>query len=186
MADAEPGAVSRETYFNQVYETHRQGLHAFLFGRSGSPEVALDLLQEVFLRAWRNLHTLQAMPPAQHRYWLFTVARNLLADHYRRQATRSAGEAELQQNPCTGIASQAPDAQLIQEEEIRRVDAAIQQLPEDLRTVLVMRVLGELTSAEIGATLDKPAGTVRYQLHRARKQLAEAIQLMENDQAAER
>ena len=48
-------------------------------------------------------------------------------------------------------------------------------LPDDLRVVLVLSVLGERTSAEIGAILGRPPGTVRYQLSQARKRLAEQL-----------
>jgi len=58
------------------------------------------------------------------------------------------------------------------------VDRAIRRLPEHLRTVLVLQVLGERTSAEIGEMLDRPAGTVRYQLSQARKRLAEELRLL--------
>jgi DNA-directed RNA polymerase specialized sigma24 family protein len=51
-------------------------------------------------------------------------------------------------------------------------------LPEDLRTILLMQVLGEMSSFQIGEVLGKPAGTIRYQISLARKRLAEEIRLI--------
>jgi RNA polymerase sigma-70 factor (ECF subfamily) len=59
------------------------------------------------------------------------------------------------------------------------MDAAIGRLPEDLRTVLVLQVLGDRTSAEIGELLGRPAGTVRYQLALARRHLADELKVIE-------
>ncbi|MGH3322132.1 MAG: sigma factor-like helix-turn-helix DNA-binding protein [Streptosporangiaceae bacterium] len=56
------------------------------------------------------------------------------------------------------------------------VASAIRALPEELRVVLTMHTVGELTSAQIGAALDQPAGTVRYKLALARKQLATILE----------
>ena len=59
------------------------------------------------------------------------------------------------------------------------MDLAIRQLPEDLRTVLVLHLLGEATSAQIGELLGRPPGTVRYQLAEARHRLAQDLRLLE-------
>src|SRR3954462_9559592 len=80
----------READFDVIYEEHQQSLHAFLLGRTGDPELALDLLQEAFTRAWRNLDTLLGLPSARQRAWLFAIGRNLVIDQYRSRATRTA------------------------------------------------------------------------------------------------
>ena len=53
----------REALFDGLYAEHRQSLHAFFLGRTSDPELALDLLQEAFVRAWRNLDTLLDAAP---------------------------------------------------------------------------------------------------------------------------
>jgi len=176
-----------EGFFDQLYAAHRQALHAYFFGRTGDGEVALDLLQETFLRAWRNLNVLQTMPFSQHRYWLFTVARNLLTDYYRRQAVQTAAQAALSsQEMPVAVSQEDLAAQIATREQLQQVDRAIQQLPENLRTVLLMQVLGAMNSTQIGDILEIPAGTVRYQLAMARKQLAEALQLKKTEQIVKR
>jgi len=54
------------------------------------------------------------------------------------------------------------------------------KLPEDLRTALVLQVMGRLSSSQIGEALGMPAGTVRYRIAMARKRLAELLRLEED------
>ena len=75
--------------------------------------------------------------------------------------------------------SEGPERIVERDRELRLVDEAIRRLPEALRTVLVLQVLDERTSAEIGELLGRPAGTVRYQISQARKRLAEELRRLE-------
>lgn len=65
------------------------------------------------------------------------------------------------------------------------LDRALERLPEDLRVVICMRYLGEMNSSEIGETLERPAGTVRYQLGRARVLLARELGIIGREVAAQ-
>jgi RNA polymerase sigma-70 factor (ECF subfamily) len=171
----------REALFDDLYAAHRQTLHAFLLGRISDPELALDLLQEAFVRAWRNLDMLVACSPRRQRAWLFATSRNLVIDQYRSRATRTVAHDALQVEVSHDApVSESAERTAEREDEVRVVDAAIQHLPEELRIVLVLQVLGEHTSAEIGEMLGRPAGTVRYQISRARKLLAETLRLLDD------
>ena len=170
----------REALFDDLYTAHRQTVHAYLLGRTGDDELALDLLQEAFVRAWRNLDTLLALPAQRQRAWLFAIGRNLVIDQYRSRATRTAAQDAL----ATEIRHDGPVAEsaeqtAVREGEMRLVEEAMLRLPDDLRTVLMLQVLGEHTSAEIGDLLGRPAGTVRYQISRARTLLVEELHLLE-------
>ena len=165
-----------------------QALYAYLFGRTADAEVAHDLLQETFLRVWRHRQKLSEQTVEQQRAWMFAIARNLLIDSYRRRTIRSAAEDEFAQS--VGIppaVQQEIEVQVEEREQVALLHLAIKQLPEDLRTVLVLGLLAEMSSSEIGAVLGKPAATVRYQMAKARKLLAEALHLLApNDSKLER
>jgi len=166
--------------FNAVYAEHHQPLYGYFAGHTSDTEAAADLLQETYLRVWRNVQTLQTMPPDQHRYWLFAIGRNVLTDHYRRESRLAAAERPLElvdANAHADSAQPAPDTQVEQADTLQRLNRAISDLPEQLRVVLAMQVLGEMNSSEIGAALDMPAGTVRYHLSEARKRLAGQLRL---------
>ena len=174
--------LDSELIFNKVYDEYCRAVHAYFVGRAGDPDAALDLLQETFLRVWRHLDTLRGLPSDRQRYWIFTVAKHALADHYRKLATRAGAYQEYVRN-AERFASPIDESghALEAREELERLDRAIQALPEELRTVLLMQTLGEMSSPQIGEALGRPAGTVRYQIALARRQLAREVQLIEGD-----
>ena len=177
-ADSHPD--EREASFDGLYDAHQRTLHAFVLGRTGDPDLALDVLQEAFVRAWRNLDLLLALGPARQRAWLFATARNLMIDQHRGRATRTAArDALVATMDVADQTSDGPERIVERERDLRLVDEAIRRLPEQLRTVLVLQVVDERTSAEIGELLGRPAGTVRYQISQARKRLAEELRLLE-------
>lgn len=172
--------LERERLFDALWDEHRRALHAYFLGRTGDRELALDLLQDLFLRVWRSLPNLAALPPDRWRFWIFSVARNLVTDSYRAGSARSAAEVVL--DPLLDLpdrSSVGPEAALVDRDQLAALDRAIQRLPDDLRVVLVLHVVGERSSAQIGEMLGKPAGTVRYQLAMARQRLAAELGVVE-------
>lgn len=168
------GNAAFTTVFNALYERHYAGIYAYFVGRTGNADLALDLLQETFTRAWRHICKLNAMAESQHAYWLFAVAQNLLTDLQRRESRWQAIARDVVSSTQAPIA--APDKQQLLSHELILLEEAIAHLPEQLRTVLAMSVLGDMNSTEIGEALDQPAGTVRYQLSLARKQLIDYLE----------
>jgi RNA polymerase sigma-70 factor, ECF subfamily len=164
--------------FTTIFDQHRHAVHAYFLGRVADPELARDLLQETFLRAWRRLSEIARLPEDRQRAWIFTVARNLAIDSYRASAARQAAEAALRQHAATQETTVAgPHAHAELGERLAQLEAAIHRLPEDQRVILSMSTAGGLTSRQIGEALGEPAGTVRYRLSQARKQLAASLDL---------
>ena len=164
--------------FDGLYTAHHQALHAFFLGKTSDAELSLDLLQDTFVRVWRNIETLDGLPPERQRAWLFAVARNLVIDQYRAAATRrSTAEVLARDALADERVAPAPDADVLRREQLEALDTAIRLLPEDLRVVLVLQTVGERNSTEIGELLGRPPGTVRYQLAEARRRLARELRL---------
>ena len=160
-----------------IFSRHHRAIYAYLLGRCGDVDAASDLLQETFLRAWRHLGEVRKVPEDRRRYWLMAVARNLAHDYHRRQGVR-APFSEALPDPLPAAGPDQDVAALAElGEQAARVDGAIARLPEDLRVIVTMRYLGEMSSAEIAAARDRPAGTVRYQLAKARALLAQELGL---------
>src|SRR3954468_15332259 len=88
-------ADERESLFERLYAEHQPTLHAYFLGRTSDPELAVDLVQEAFIRAWRSVDTLRPLTPERQRAWIFTVARNLVIDQYGGRATRAAVQDAL-------------------------------------------------------------------------------------------
>lgn len=169
-----PPPVGERALLDALYHAHGRRLYAFLWARTGTREDALDLLQEVYLRAWRHIGTLAELPEERRLYWLFACARRLGIDHHRhRQVVARREGAPPADPPDPGDG--APGRRLEAAETWRVLDGAIRALPAALREVLALSVLGGSTSAEIGIALGLPAGTVRYRLLQARRRLQQAI-----------
>jgi RNA polymerase sigma-70 factor (ECF subfamily) len=168
--------MDQEAEFRRLYEAHRAAVHAYFAGRTGDRERAADLMQEVFLRAWQHLDKVAGLPEDGQRGWLFTVARNLSIDSARHQRTADGAQHALEREPSAQQAPAAPaSTAVLAAERAGVVAAAVARLPEQQRVTLTMAAAGELTSAQIGAALGVPAGTVRYRLSLARRTLAEAL-----------
>jgi RNA polymerase sigma-70 factor (ECF subfamily) len=175
------GRHDRESRFDALYSRHRQTLHAYFLGKTGDRELALDLLQDTFVRVWRSLEAVDGVSEERQRAWLYSIARNLVIDQYRRQAThRATGEGLAREAALRDTTSPSADTELARRERRQAVDLAVQRLPDDLRTVLVLQLVGERTSGEIGELLGRPPGTVRYQLAEARHRLAADLRLVES------
>lgn len=162
-----------ETEFRRLYQAHRSAVHAYFTGRTGDRDLAADLMQETFTRVWRHLDRLAGMGADGERAWIFTIARNLSVDHARQARTRSAALRSLASQPAR--APRLPSTQVIESDRVAAVGKAISELPEAQRVTLTMAAAGQMTSAEIGAALGVPAGTVRYRLSQARTTLAAAL-----------
>jgi RNA polymerase sigma-70 factor (ECF subfamily) len=168
-----------ETLFDALYMAHSRVLYAFLLGQTGDRETAEDLLQETFVRVWQHLEAVLALPQERRRFWLFATARNLLRDLYRRRQVRAPYACALPEVERIDPQAEDPAERIISKETAAALDAAIRALPTDLRTVLTLHLLTGMTSAEIGKALARPAGTVRYQLSKARRTIAHAVGLHE-------
>ena len=164
----------REQAFRRVYDEHRDGLHAFLLARTDDREAALDLLQEVFLRAWRRLPELADAEPNSRRYWLYAVARNLSIDRYRRRSGLMLAPLAASEEISAG--GPGLEESVVAASELAALGRAVTELPAPLREPLVMSSVGRLSSAEIGEVLGIPAGTVRYRISLARARLARALE----------
>lgn len=87
----------------ELFCAHRAELTAYCRGLCRSDAAAQDMVQEVFLRAWQNIGTLQDLGPSQRRAWLYRTARNLFVDAMRRTAREAAALPELEPEPETRI-----------------------------------------------------------------------------------
>lgn len=162
--------------FAGIYAAHRESVHAYFLGRTSDRELAADLMQETFLRAWRRVDEIAALETDRQRAWIFTVARNLTIDTYRSRATATATITALQQQTAESVPDhEQPEPRAVLAEQVTQLDKAIRNLPDKLRIALTMHAVGGLTSAQIGHALNEPAGTIRYRLNQARRQLAATL-----------
>lgn len=155
----------RVAAFDNLYLTYQQPLFAFLYGQTGDRSVAEDLLQQVFVKVWNSIDKALSKPPEALRPWLFTIARNAAIDHLRSSPKTTPLEGERLTD------SSNIESQITAKTQLDQISQIVKKMPEEMRTVFTMSILGEMPSEEIGQLLGKPAGTVRYLLSEARKRI---------------
>jgi len=168
--------IRDEAFFRELYEACHRAVYAFFLARTGSRELAKDLMQETYARAWRGIRAARAMGFDAGRLWLMRIARNLLTDHYRRSAAGAGAEERMRREAAAAPAHAEPPGEAYDaRERVRRVGEAIRRLPAELREPLLMQAVGGLNSSEIGKLCGLPAGTVRYRISAARRMLREML-----------
>lgn len=161
------GAADEELV-RRMYEEHAGPVYAFCLRWTGDAQRAEDAVQEVFLRAWKNL---SKMDPDDRpiRPWLLAVARNLLTDMHRAQSSRprTTHDTDLAALP-------APD-ELERAVESWQVAEALRRLTPEHREVLVHAHWMGRSVAETAELLGVPAGTVKSRTYYALRALRLAL-----------
>jgi RNA polymerase sigma-70 factor (ECF subfamily) len=155
------------TDIENLYERYAGDVRRFALYLCGDVVMADEITSDTFVRAWMAGDRIRQ--PTVKSY-LFTIARNAYTDLLR----RSARHTQLDENmPDTRISTQT---QMEVSAEVHAVLAALQQLPEMDRTVLLMRALDEMPYEEIAETLGIPVVTAKVKVHRARLKLMQTRQ----------
>jgi len=165
---------------NDLMQRHGEKLLHYLIRCLQNEEDAADLAQETFVRVYQNRAKFRT--DARFTTWLYTIATNLVKTRYRfrsRHPTVSldAGNAGASQSfRETMPASDLTPSELMQtQERAEAVRRAVAELPEDLRTALVLAEYEERSQAEIGEILGCSAKAVEMRIYRARQQLRERL-----------
>ena len=195
-ASATPAAGLDEWTFAESVEPHRRELQVHCYRMVGSYDDSEDLVQETFLRAWRNREGFEGR--SSFRTWLYKIATNTCIDFLRRtnrapqQYQPVAGMEHGSDQPPARIAwlqpypdelldevasdEATPDAAVVSRETMELVFlAAIQHLPVRQRAVLIMRDVLGWPAADTAELLDMSVASVNSALQRARPTLREHL-----------
>lgn len=180
LSEGELAALSlagREAAFAEIMCRHREPLYRLVVGNIADPEEALDIVQETFVAAHRALARYDQKRPI--RRWLATIALNKCRDWHRRRAVRRLFAFALPLDAGTADVAEEralPDAEVADRAEVRRVAAAIAELPDALREPLVLRTVDDLSQAETAAVLGITEKAVETRVRRARARLSERLE----------
>jgi RNA polymerase sigma-70 factor, ECF subfamily len=137
------------------------------------PSEVLDVTQDAFIKAYRALGGFRG--ESAFFTWLYRIAVNTVKNHLVAQGRRPPGgdlDAETAEQLDMGGRLRdyaTPERELLTEEIARTVQRALDDLPEDLRTAIVLRELEGLSYEEIAQAMECPIGTVRSRIFRARE-----------------
>jgi len=156
------------TEFEALYRRYARDVHRFALYLCGERAAAEDITSETFVRAWNASGPIRA---ATAKAYLFTIARNCYLEGLRRAGAQAGRHAELDEN--VPDPSARPDAAAAGRSELNRVMAALGELPEIDRTVLLLRAQEEWSYEEIAQATGLTLAAVKVKIHRARLRLAE-------------
>ena len=148
--------------FSDLYERYARMIHGLLLARVPRLDVD-DLVQDVFLTAWRGLGSLR--DPAAFGGWLSRIARNSATDFHRRDVDAVELPDDLQARDGTAAGVEA-----------RAVLATIRELPDAYRETLILRLVEGMTGPEIADRTGLTPASVRVNLHRGMKLLRERLE----------
>jgi RNA polymerase sigma-70 factor (ECF subfamily) len=155
------------TDIENLYKRYAGDVRRFALYLCGDVVMADEITSDTFVRAWMAADRIRQ--PTVKSY-LFTIARNAYTDLMRRAARHTQLDESM---PDTRVSAQT---HMEQSAEVRAVLAALQQLPEMDRSVLLMRAFDEMPYEEIAETLGTPVVAARVRVHRARLKLMETRQ----------
>lgn len=151
--------------FREAYRSVETGLRQFLNTRLAQPGDVDDCLQSVYVTMEQHGRSVAA---ASRRAWLFRVAANQSALHWRQKA---AGEKAIIKRASFEEIDDDPAAKMIQKETIDRLQACIEQLPDNYRDIIRLRINDNLSFDQIADRLNIPLGTALTWMRRATQQL---------------
>jgi RNA polymerase sigma-70 factor (ECF subfamily) len=182
----ETGAAKRG--FQDEALVHLDAVYRFALRLTGAPDRADDLVQETFLRAYRAWDQYERGTRAKS--WLFTITRNLFLrqeergkrhDEIVRTETRTSGpgpgEAGVDLVNPVWVSTMGKDPEgeffdsIVDDEVLKAIDA----LPEEYRTAVVLSDVEGLSYQEIGEMMEVPVGTVKSRLFRGRRRLQKEL-----------
>jgi RNA polymerase sigma-70 factor (ECF subfamily) len=174
----------REAAFRELVRRYERPVFSLIFRMVRDRETAEDLSQESFLKVLNNIDRYQ--PQFKLSSWLFKIANNVAIDHLRRRqvptismdgAPNAATAAEVEASSFD-VAFRGESA--LEEMESRELGSAIEKaiarLRPEYRACILLRHVEDRSYEEIAATLDLPLGTVKTYIHRARRELREALE----------
>jgi len=163
--------------FEEEAMPHLDALYGTAVRLTRSPSDAEDLVQETLLKAYRFMDRYEA--GTNMKAWLMRILTNTFINKYRRKVRErdvlegtsagAVGDGVMSRATMRGL--READGQMERRIILQEIEAAIDELSEDQRLVLLLADVHELAYREIAENLGVPVGTVMSRLHRARKEL---------------
>jgi len=165
----------RTTEFADLYNQYFPKVFAYVYGRVQDREVSLDIVSDVFEKAFIKVQSLRS--PESFGSWLFTIARNEVSSHWRKEkpaakaAQAAAWENEIHNQP------RGPEETILHKERLHALSLLVRQLPKREQEIIALKFDGELTNREIAAILGTSEVNVRVTIFRALRKLRDRVQV---------
>jgi RNA polymerase sigma-70 factor (ECF subfamily) len=165
-----PGTVAHAaSALADVVRAHDKRLYRFVLRHIGNPTEAEDIAQQAFVEAARQIERFRGA--SELSTWLYGIAMNLVRNHLSRAPSRRYGFESEEALDNTMADTPDPQTQLEQSQMGRALVTELGELPNDMREVLLLVAMDELSYEEAAVMLSIPIGTVRSRVSRARSTL---------------
>ena len=171
--------------FDTIVRRYQSIVYAVSYRLVRNREDALDIAQEVFIKAFRSLHTWQ--PTGAFKSWLLRIATNMSIDHLRRRSRMPAfverdAVGQLEPDAVDERARIKEPSERASESELgSAIQVAVDKLPEKQRTVFILRHYEGLSLKEIAEIMNCTEGTVKTHLFRATGKLRDELDAVRRD-----
>jgi len=168
-----------QSAYKGLMERHRQAIFHIILKIVRDREIAADLMQETFMKAFASLATYRS--EFKFSTWLYRIAANTAIDHLRKQRMKMLSIDSPPESADGPIAievadnSYNPENDLINREQRFSINEAIEALPEKYRVVIIYRHRDDKSYDEIADALSLPVGTVKARIFRARELLKKKL-----------
>lgn len=152
--------------FGDLIRIHQAPVFGYCLRHTGNRETALDLTNEVFLRAFRRFPGYDPTHPLRN--WLIKIAVNLCIDHHRRRPPPEAVDPGELARITGGDHEDDPEERLVRLESGEEIRRAVEALPPNYRSLVILYYFNQLSYQAISEALELPIGTVSTWLHRAK------------------
>jgi RNA polymerase sigma-70 factor (ECF subfamily) len=166
------GELADREAFTALYERHASRIHRFLRDLLGDAVLAADATQETFARVFAK-HREMLRDEERAVPWLFGVARNVSLE--LRKTRMRAGRVLVSGENADAPSSSSPERDALGREAMRVIDAALAQLSEERRALLLLRMDHGLAYEEIGELMGFSLAKVKVEIHRARLVLRDTL-----------
>jgi RNA polymerase sigma-70 factor (ECF subfamily) len=171
-------AKSDPEAFSHLYRRYVDRIYNYHYRHTSHQVEAEDLTSRTFYRALRSLHRYRETG-ASFQAWLFRIAHNLVANWYRDQSRKQTVTIDGDNPPSLYSKHKGPEASTLDAEINRALVSVINSLPEDRKTLILLKFVEEMTNAEIAAVLGKTEGAIKALYHRTlislRKMVPEVV-----------
>ncbi len=173
-----------ESAFQALVARHTKAIYSFVFRLCGKQEASEDIVQETFLKAWKNIKKYDQTK--NFRVWIFTIARNTTYDYMRKKKSMVFSELDNDENDTTfeeNIADTMPlaDSVFEEKENAEIFGQSIKSLPKKYREIVALRHETGMTFEEISLLTKEPMNTVKSRYRRAIIKLREYLTLHQNN-----
>ncbi len=158
-----------ENTFKKTYEEESDAIFRFCLTRVSDRDQALDITQETFLRLWKNL--LEQKDISNHRAFLFTIARNLIIDWYRKKKSISLDNIIDGGSEQFDLIDTSSSNNLLLKSEGKYVLDKISELAKTYQTPVYLRLVEDLSPQEIGIILNISTNAVSVRINRGLEEL---------------